>query len=109
MIEKFAGVLDTRGSEFLDLNHTNNTLILVSLMIPKFAPDLQRAWLDRSGGPEAAKLLERTGEAYDRWHRVAERLAAVTGYAQVRDERLDLLRFQAREIDAAQLRAGEDD
>jgi DNA repair protein RecN (Recombination protein N) len=72
-------------------------------------PDLQRAWLDRSGGPEAAKLLERTGEAYDRWHRVAERLAAVTGYAQVRDERLDLLRFQAREIDAAQLRAGEDD
>jgi hypothetical protein len=39
MIEKVAGVLDTRGSEFLDLKHTNNTLILVSLMIPKFAPD----------------------------------------------------------------------
>ncbi len=37
MIEKFA---DARGylvSEFLDLNHTSNSMILVSLVIPKFA------------------------------------------------------------------------
>ena len=72
-------------------------------------PDLQRAWLDRSGGPGAAKLLERTARAYDRWHDVAERLAAVTGDRRARDERLDLLRFQASEIDAARLRAGEDE
>jgi hypothetical protein len=26
-------------SEFLDLNHTSKPMILVSLMIPKFAPD----------------------------------------------------------------------
>ena len=26
-------------SEFLDLNHTTQALILVSLMIPKFAPE----------------------------------------------------------------------
>jgi hypothetical protein len=38
MIEKFAGICGAVRSEFLDLNHTSNTMILVSLMIPKFAP-----------------------------------------------------------------------
>jgi hypothetical protein len=39
MIEKFAGIRGMVGSEFLDLNHTSNSMILVSLMIPKFARD----------------------------------------------------------------------
>ena len=39
MIEKFAGVRDMVGSEFLDLNHTSKPMILVSLVIPKFARD----------------------------------------------------------------------
>ena len=39
MIEKFAGVRGMVVSEFLDLNHTDEPMILVSLMIPKFAPD----------------------------------------------------------------------
>jgi len=39
MIEKFAGIRGLVGSEFLDLNHTNKSMILVSLMIPKFAPE----------------------------------------------------------------------
>jgi hypothetical protein len=39
MIEKFAGVRSLVGSEFLDLNHTSKSMILVSLMIPKFARD----------------------------------------------------------------------
>ena len=39
MIEKFAGVLGLVQSEFLDLNHTTKPVILVSLMIPKFARD----------------------------------------------------------------------
>jgi hypothetical protein len=39
MIEKFAGVRSLVGSEFLDLNHTSKFMILVSLMIPKFARD----------------------------------------------------------------------
>jgi hypothetical protein len=37
MIEKFATICGPVGSELLDLNHTSNSLILVSLMIPKFA------------------------------------------------------------------------
>jgi hypothetical protein len=39
MIEKFAGVCSLVGSEFLDLNHTSKYMVLVSLMIPKFARD----------------------------------------------------------------------
>src|SRR4029079_15119421 len=38
MIEKFAGAGRAVWSEFLDLNHTSKLMILVSLMIPKFAP-----------------------------------------------------------------------
>lgn len=73
------------------------------------APDLQRVWLDRSGGPEAAELLERVGGAYDRWAELAGRLERIAGDRRVREERLDLLRFQASEIDAAGLQPGEDD
>jgi hypothetical protein len=39
MIEKFAGIRGSVLSEFLDLNHTSKPMILVSLMIPKFAPE----------------------------------------------------------------------
>ena len=38
MIEKFAGAGSKVGSEFLDLNHTSKSTILVSLVIAKFAP-----------------------------------------------------------------------
>ena len=38
MIEKFAINSGEVSSEFLDLNHASKSLILVSLMIPKFAP-----------------------------------------------------------------------
>jgi hypothetical protein len=37
MIEKFAGVRGMGVGEFLDLNHTGQSMILVSLMIPKLA------------------------------------------------------------------------
>jgi hypothetical protein len=39
MIEKFATSSGTVSSEFLDLNHTSKTLMLVSLLLPKFARD----------------------------------------------------------------------
>ena len=39
MIEKFAISGGTALSEFLDLNHTSKIMILVSLLIPKFARD----------------------------------------------------------------------
>src|SRR5688572_31319472 len=42
MIEKFAGICRISRSEFLDLNHTSKIMILVSLLIPKFAPGQHR-------------------------------------------------------------------
>ncbi len=71
-------------------------------------PDLQRAMLDRSGGPEAAPLLAKVAEAFDTYTRLSERLERLSGDDRMRRERLDLLRFQAGEIDAARLRAGEE-
>lgn len=71
-------------------------------------PDLQRALLDRSGGSEAGPLLARVAEAYGQHSRLAERLERLSGDDRMRRERLDLLRFQAGEIDAAKIQAGEE-
>ena len=51
MIEKFAGVRDAVQSEFLDLNHTSKSMLLVSLMIPKFARDARgKVWRTSQSG-----------------------------------------------------------
>ncbi len=71
-------------------------------------PDLQKAMLDRSGGPDAAPLLARVAEAFEQHARLAERLERLSGDDRVRREWIDLLRFQAAEIDAAKPRAGEE-
>ncbi len=42
MIEKFAITLGTVASEFLDLNRTSKSMLLVSLTMPKFAPGISR-------------------------------------------------------------------
>jgi len=39
MIEKFGTIGGEVSSEFLDLNHTSKSKKLVSLLIPKFAPE----------------------------------------------------------------------
>jgi len=45
MIEKFAMLGSEGTSEFLDLHHTSNSMILVSLMISKFARGPSRKML----------------------------------------------------------------
>lgn len=72
-------------------------------------PDLQRVWLDRSGGAEAAELAARTARSYEGYRRLAERLARLAGDDRTRRERADLLRFQIEEIDAARLERGEEE
>ena len=72
------------------------------------APDVQRAWLDRSGGVAAAELTGRVAAAYRDYRELARRLERVSGDERQRRERVDLLRFQAGEIDAAELGAGEE-
>ncbi len=51
MIEKFAGMCSAARSEFLDLNHTSKIMLLVSLMIPKFARDADfKVWRTSESG-----------------------------------------------------------
>jgi DNA repair protein RecN (Recombination protein N) len=71
-------------------------------------PELQRRWLDASGGEGGAELLDRTAAAYERWVRLAGRLERLSGDERLRVERLDLARFQASELAAAGLAAGEE-
>jgi DNA repair protein RecN (Recombination protein N) len=71
-------------------------------------PELQRGLLDRTGGGEGSALLQKVAAAFEQHTRLAERLERLTGDDRMRRERLDLLHFQAAEIDAARLRAGEE-
>ncbi|MCP3958246.1 MAG: DNA repair protein RecN [bacterium] len=73
------------------------------------APELQRVWLDRSGGKEARELLGRVADAYGAYRAVAARLDRLTGDDRARRERIDFLRFQAAEIDGARIEAGEEE
>ena len=72
------------------------------------SPELQRRWLDRSGGPESVEPCRRVQRAFDEHQEWASRLHRVEGNEQLRRERIDLLSFQTDEIDTARLGPGED-
>lgn len=72
-------------------------------------PERQREWLDRSGREEAVEALGRVRRAHDAYRQASERLERLTGDERARQERIDLLRFQLREIDAAAPEAGEEE
>ncbi len=72
-------------------------------------PELQRRWLDRSGGSAAGRLLSEVAAAYATYREAAERLERSRGDARLRRERIDLLRFQVEEIGAARVVAGEEE
>jgi DNA repair protein RecN (Recombination protein N) len=65
----------------------------------------QRSLLDRSAGIGT----EAVGAAYSAWQSLRDKLAALQSDEQDRLRMADLWRFQAREIDQAQLEPGEDD
>ena len=73
------------------------------------SPELQRDWLDRSGGESVAGLVASCASAWEAWREEADRLKRLSGDDQLRLERIDLLRFQTSEIDGARLVAGEDE
>ncbi|MEM1203548.1 MAG: AAA family ATPase, partial [Acidobacteriota bacterium] len=72
-------------------------------------PELQRTWLDRCGGAQAAAPLRSVAKAFDAYRTLALRLERLTGDERARQERIDFLRFQLSEIDGAGLEAGEED
>ena len=64
--------------------------------------------VDRQGGRAADELLSRCARAYEEHRQASERLERLSGDERVRAERIDLLRYQASEISAARLEAGEE-
>ena len=70
--------------------------------------ELQREWLDRSGGAKAQKPLDQCRDAFRKYTEAKERWELVVGDDRARAERIDLLRFQSAEIDDAQVKAGEE-
>ncbi len=72
-------------------------------------PELQRQWLDRLGGEKGREVASRVAARYAEHSQAAERLERLQGDVRLRAERIDLLRFQAGEIAAAQPVAGEEE
>jgi DNA repair protein RecN (Recombination protein N) len=73
------------------------------------SPELQRQWLDRSGGAAAEPLLDKVDTAFRRYQETAERLARLTGDERARLERIETLQWQLGELDGAGLSSGEED
>ena len=69
----------------------------------------QRALLDRGLAPDARAALERYRAAWAEREAARAALSASQSAARDRERRLDLLRYQVDEIDAASLVPGEDD
>ncbi|HVS62516.1 MAG TPA: DNA repair protein RecN [Thermoanaerobaculia bacterium] len=103
--------LDDQPVALRTLSHIAPTLLRIHGQreeLDLIEPELQRRWLDRSGGEEAQALLNRCGDSYAAWRAVADRLERLTGDERAREQRLDLLRFQLGEIEAASLVRGEE-
>lgn len=71
-------------------------------------PELQRTWLDRCGGSAAEELLQHTASAFAEYQQAAQRLERLAGDHRTRNERLDFVRYQLSEIDAAAIEEDEE-
>ena len=70
-------------------------------------PASHLGYLDRCGGH--AELLEHYRTAYQAWNGLRKQIAALEMDEAERSRRVDTLNFQIRELERAQLRAGEDE
>ena len=70
--------------------------------------ETHREFLDEFGDEKHQKLRASTREAFANWQGARRRLAELTSSDQQRAQRLDMLSFQAQEIDSAQLQPDED-
>ncbi|MDI6638165.1 MAG: DNA repair protein RecN [Bacillota bacterium] len=95
------GMLSGIGEHLVDIHgqHEHQSLLRVGRHIE---------FLDEFAGAEALKLREQVRSHHDRLLELEGRLAALRSGERERAQRLDLLEFQAREIDAVRLSPGED-
>lgn len=71
--------------------------------------ELQREWLDRSAGAEAERFLAAVDRRFRELEAAVTKWRRLTGNEKLRLERIDLLRFQVDEIDAAAVNEGEEE
>lgn len=97
-----AGELTELGRRLVDLHgqHEHQSLL---------EPASQRRALDAFAGAGADKALARYREARERCRRVDEALAGLGGDSRTRARELDLLRFQAEELERAGLADPDED
>ncbi len=94
-------VLRTLGEFLADIHGQHENLALLRTAN-------QFALLD-GADPAIAPLLSAYRESYEDWQDKQQRLAEKRATAKDSADRLDMLRWQAQEIESAQLREGEDD
>lgn len=95
-----AALLREIGKSLIDLHGQHENQLLLSA-------DQHLAYLDRFG--ELAAVREAYTTVYREWCRVKRELANADMNELEKERRLDLLRYQIDEIEAAQLKAGEEE
>ncbi len=97
-----AAILREIGTRLIDLHGQHESQQLLK-------PEAHGAFLDAAGDRTHHQLMSQTRDKYRAWRSAKKRLDELTRDEQARAQRLDMLGFQAEEIDAAELQADEDD
>lgn len=90
------------GSRLVDLHGQHEHQLLLR-------PESHLEFLDAFGDAKHAALRENTRGAYEAWREAQKRLDDITQSEQQRAQRLDMLQFQAQEIDALAPEPNEDE
>jgi len=72
-------------------------------------PEAHLGFLDAFGDAKHGALRQKTRESFRAWQSAQKKLSELSSNEQARAQRLDMLQFQAGEIDKAKLQDGEDD
>lgn len=72
-------------------------------------PEAHLGFLDAFGDAKHTQSRQKTRDAFRSWREAERRLSELTQSEQTRAQKLDMLQFQAGEIDKAKLKAGEDE
>ncbi len=96
-----AGVLRSIGERLLDIHGQNDSQTL-------FRPETHLALLDTHAGESMKRLLAGYREAYQEYVTLKEAWRRACGSDRERRQRVDMLRYQLQELDAAGLQPGED-
>jgi DNA repair protein RecN (Recombination protein N) len=97
-----AAVLRELGASMVDLHGQHEHQLLLK-------PETHGSFLDEFGDESHQAQRESTRIEWEEWQAAQRRLADLTASEQQRVQRLDMLQFQAQEIDVAKPEANEDD